>query len=279
MIPITSIDGPRISPYRALKDRDVARHGNLFIAEGAHVTRRLLQSDFPIHSVLLDQKRVEEFSPLVPAHIPLYSAPTALMTQIIGFRFHSGIISCGIRKPPLALIDILSPLSRLTCPTVSPSNREARPNPLVLCPDLNNAENLGGIIRLCAGFGAAALILGPLSVDPFWRQSIRVSMGTVFSLPIIQSQNLLADLQLIKDHHIPTFATVLDPNAEPLDSITPPAASALLFGSEPHGLPASLISACDRKITIPMRLGTDSLNVAVAAGIFLFHFTRNLRRT
>jgi tRNA G18 (ribose-2'-O)-methylase SpoU len=265
-IAIDSLHDPRISPYRALKDRDVAKHGNLFIAEGQHVVRRLLASDFPTVSVLLDEKRVEEFAPTVPQSVPVYSAPTSLMTQIIGFRFHSGIIACGKRKPSPTLTDLLSPVSRVA--------RDARLAPLVLVPDLNNAENLGGIIRLCAGFGAAALILGPLSVDPFWRQSIRVSMGTVFSLPILRSADIIQDIRYLREHQITTFATVLDETAESLDAITPPPRSALLFGSEAHGLSQDMISACDRRITLPMQLGTDSLNVAVCAGICLYHFTR-----
>jgi tRNA G18 (ribose-2'-O)-methylase SpoU len=270
-IAIDSLHDPRISPYRALKDRDVAKHGNLFIAEGEHIVRRLLASDFPTVSVLLDEKRVEEFAPTVPQSVPVYAAPTSLMTQIIGFRFHSGIIACGKRKPPLALPDILSAFSPRPQGGAS-SARLARP--LVLVPDLNNAENLGGIIRLCAGFGAAALILGPLSVDPFWRQSIRVSMGTVFSLPILRSTDIIQDIRYLREHQITTFAAVLDETAESLDSITRPPRSALLFGSEAHGLSQDMISACDRRITLPMQLGTDSLNVAVCAGICLYHFTR-----
>ena len=49
---------------------------------------------------------------------------------------------------------------------------------------------------------------------------------------------------------------------------------ALLFGNEAQGLDPSTIAACDRRITIPMKMGTDSLNVAVSAGVFLYHFTR-----
>jgi TrmH family RNA methyltransferase len=49
---------------------------------------------------------------------------------------------------------------------------------------------------------------------------------------------------------------------------------ALLLGGEAQGLSPEIVRACDRRVTIPMKLGTDSLNVAVAAGIFLYHFTR-----
>ena len=47
-----------------------------------------------------------------------------------------------------------------------------------------------------------------------------------------------------------------------------------LFGNEAQGLSHEQIAACDRQVTIPMKLGTDSMNVSVAAGIVLYHFTQ-----
>jgi tRNA G18 (ribose-2'-O)-methylase SpoU len=135
--------------------------------------------------------------------------------------------------------------------------------------------NLGGLVRLSAGFGADAMILGERSHDPFWRQSVRVSMGTIFTLPIVQSENLLGDLLRLKSEWgIELIATVLDANAQPLAASRRKKRTALLFGGEAQGLDAEVVRACDRRVTIPMHHGTDSLNVAVAAGICLYHFTR-----
>jgi tRNA G18 (ribose-2'-O)-methylase SpoU len=50
---------------------------------------------------------------------------------------------------------------------------------------------------------------------------------------------------------------------------------ALLFGSEGHGLAAEYLALCQRRVTIPMQLGVDSLNVAVAAAVVLYEFSRS----
>jgi tRNA G18 (ribose-2'-O)-methylase SpoU len=68
------------------------------------------------------------------------------------------------------------------------------------------------------------------------------------------------------------FATVLGDHAEPLGQVHPGPRNVLVFGNESDGLSRDWIEFCDRQITIPMRGGTDSLNVAVAAGIVLHHF-------
>jgi tRNA G18 (ribose-2'-O)-methylase SpoU len=259
---IDSLDDSRVWHYRNLKDRELDRSGKWFIAEGEHVVRRLLASDFPVESVFLSEKR-SDFAPNVRDDIPVYIAPQRVMESVMGFKFHSGIIACGVRKPPASIDDVIP-------------NDPQRPLTLVLCPDLSNVENIGTMIRLCAGFGVDALILGEHSHDPFWRQSVRVSMGTVFSLPIAASQNLLHDMQRLRtEWGVELAATVLDESAEPLHRAVRSSRFGLVFGNEAQGLDAAHVNACDRRVTIPMKLGTDSLNVGVAAGIFLYHFTQS----
>jgi len=184
-------------PYRALKERDLAREGGRFIAEGEQVVRRLIDSDLRVESVLLSKRRADEISPIVPSEVPAYVLSDELIEQVIGFRFHSGVMAVGIRPPPRKLEDVLK--------------RDASSIRLVICPETTNTENLGGMIRIAAGFGVDAMILGERSCDPFFRQCVRVSMGTVFRLPLIQSQDLLRDLDRMKQEwNVERVATVVD---------------------------------------------------------------------
>jgi tRNA G18 (ribose-2'-O)-methylase SpoU len=257
---VSSLDDPRVELYRNLKDHELDRRGRFFIAEGEHLLRRLLASDFEIESVLMSDRRVEELAPLVADRAPIYVVSHALMHDILGMKFHSGVMAAGRRKP------------RATIDQIMPRDREQLT--LVICPEIANVENIGSMIRLSAGFGADAMILGERCHDPFWRQSIRVSMGTVFKLPIVQSDDLARDLRRLREEwNVELIATVLDPSAEPLAQSQRRKRMGLLFGNEAQGLDEHWIATCDRKVTIPMHHGTDSLNVAVAAGIFLYHFS------
>jgi tRNA G18 (ribose-2'-O)-methylase SpoU len=242
-----------------MKDRELARQGGRFVAEGEHLLRRLLASRYKTESVLLAERRANELAPLVPEDVPVYVAPVPVLNQIVGFKFHSGVLACGLRGPRRTLDEVL------------PKHR-ARLR-VVICEELNNAENLGGIIRVAAALGSDALLLGERSVDPFFRQCVRVSMGTVFHLPLVQSQNLQVDLARLRDKwNVELTATVLADDGQPLAQAVPSPRMGILFGGEAHGLSAGALAACHRRITIPMKLGTDSLNVAVAAGIVLYHF-------
>jgi tRNA G18 (ribose-2'-O)-methylase SpoU len=258
--PVASLDDPRIARYRNLKDREPARPGGLFIAEGPLVVRRLLASDYDTESVLLAERKVDAVAPLVSAGVPIYVAPAAVVSRIVGFRFHSGVMACGRRKPLPALGDVAR-------------GWPARAT-LVVLPKITSTENLGALLRISSAFGADAVVLGPPCCDAFHRQSVRVSMGAVFRLTLVRSRDLAADLGVLRDRWGATLAAaVLDDDAEPLAGAARADRLALLFGNEAEGLAPEHVALCDRRITVPMKLGTDSLNVAVAAAVFLYHFT------
>jgi tRNA G18 (ribose-2'-O)-methylase SpoU len=258
LISVDSLDDPRLAAYRNLKDRELARDGQRFIAEGEQVVRRLLASKLHTESVLVARRKAELICPLVGPEVPLFSASDEMVERIIGFEFHSGVMACGIRPPWPSVVEILG---------------ADLPRTLVVCPKITNVENLGSLVRICAAFGVTGLVLGEQCCDPFFRQSVRVSMGAVFNLPMARTHDLDENLQHLKrDWGFELVATVLSADAQPLSAAGRGPNLALLFGGEADGLNARQIDLCDRRVTIPMRRGTDSLNVAVAAGVFLYHF-------
>jgi tRNA G18 (ribose-2'-O)-methylase SpoU len=259
---IESLDDPRVEPYRNLKMKNLQRGGEFFIAEGKKVVERMLQSNFQAASVFISKKRLEEWTAKVPPGVPLYVASQDVMNGLVGFDFHVGVVGCGIRKSRIPLDQVVSNLK--DCLTV------------VACPNCDNPENLGAIIRIGAAFGIDALLLGKSCCDPFSRRVIRVSMGAAFTLPIVESADLYTDLQRLKSEwQFQLSAAVLDDNAIHLDRALRTSRFGILLGNEDTGLDQSWVNICDQKLTIPMCLGTDSLNVAVTAGIILHHFTRS----
>ena len=272
-VPVPTLDDPRLAPYRNLKDRELAREGDRFIAEGEHVVRRLLESDFPVESLLLARRRAEEVAPLAPPDVPVYVVDDRLVHQVVGFKFHSGVMGVGRRKPALSVSAFMTGVRSRGSTELA----EVKRLTLVVLPDVANTENLGSLVRISAAFGADGILLGQHCCDPFWRQSIRVSMGAVFSLPVLRSEDLLRDLGTLRAaHDVELAAAVVDGDAEPLAASHRRHRLALLFGNEAQGLSPQFVGACDRRVTIPMHLGTDSLNVAVAAAVFLYHFTMEM---
>ncbi|OYW15328.1 MAG: hypothetical protein B7Z55_15105 [Planctomycetales bacterium 12-60-4] len=258
---IDDLDDPHIQCYRELKGRTVQRQGEFFIVEGTKTVSRLLASRYETASVLLTEKREDEWAPQVPEQVPCYILPHELASELVGFNFHVGVVAAGRRQPSPSIDEVLP--------------HDAERLSLVICPKCDNPENLGAIIRIAAGFGVDAILLGKECCDPFSRRVMRVSMGTALRMTLIDCPNLERELRRLRDEwSVELCATILDNAAEPLSSAARSPRFGLLFGNEDTGLEEHWLQLCQRRLTIPMHPGTDSLNVAVAAGIFLHHFTR-----
>lgn len=287
---ICSLDDPRVAPYRSLRDRTL-RGESLFVAEGRLLVLRLLQSDYRAESVFVADPWADEFRPLVPDHVPMYVAAESLLLQVVGFKFHRGVLAVGRRPAPVPLDALLAAIERPenTAGPVAEAERERAaaaersdtPRPtrsalrLVICPEVTKPENLGLVFRAAAAFGVHDVLLGERCCDPLSRRSLRVSMGAVLGMPRARSADLLADLRQLRDRWgVTLLAAVLDPQAERLAESSWPPRAAVLLGNETDGLRQQYLALCDRRLTIPMHPGTDSLNLGVAAGVFLYEMTR-----
>jgi len=262
---ITHLSDPRVAPFvdvTSIDKRDCQTH---FIAEGENVTLRLLASSYRCEKVLCVDCKADRLRAHLQVGTELLVAPIELIQQIVGFKFHSGVMGLGVR--PVGATPA-SPIL-FACKEMGDAGVAAT---YLILPEITDPANMGALFRVAAGFGVGAVILGERCRDPFTRQTVRTSMGTIFSLNLVQSRDIHADLLELKRRGVTLFATVLDADAERLNSVKPPARSALLLGNEGPGLERSIIAICDRKVTIPMKSNTDSLNVVVAGGIFLNHF-------
>ena len=259
---IHSIDDPRVAAYRSLPDRTL-RGESVFVTEGRNLTLRLLAGPYATDSVFVAEQHAEEFAAVVGGDVPLYAARESLLKEVVGFDFHQGVLASGRR-------------GRLPTPDELVGRKPVdEPLRLVICPETTKPENLGLIFRSAAGFDVDGVLLGDRCCDPFSRRALRLSMGGVLQVPFSKSADLLDDMRRLQGRwQVELVAAVLDDRAERLPDFRWPRRTALVFGNEYHGLRDRWLSPCDRLVTIPMKPGVDSLNLGVAAGIFLYELTK-----
>jgi tRNA G18 (ribose-2'-O)-methylase SpoU len=264
-VPITDLDDPKIAIYRSLKATNQTRRLGQFVVEGEKLVERLLASRFPPVSVLVTDRHEPRLTAHVPADVPLYVVPHKLVDSIVGFAFHRGVLACAERRPWPHLDEIVKHAgTRLT---------------LVICPRLSNPENLGAIARIGDVFGIDAILTGPSCPDPFSRRVLRVSMGSILRVPLICDERFGAMVDdLARSDQLVLVAAVADAAAEPFDGAPRPDRLGLVLGDEDQGIEPQWLARCRRIVTIPMRPGAGSLNVAVAAGILLQALTARARR-
>ncbi|HEY1427020.1 MAG TPA: RNA methyltransferase [Caulobacteraceae bacterium] len=263
IIPIDDPADPRIAPYVAVRERDLVGRGDGFIAEGEVVLRALLRAGARARpaSLLVAERRLARLSPLleeVADGVPIYAARQPVMDAIVGFHIHRGVLAHGLRPPDPGAAALLASLP-------------ARALVLALF-GVSNHDNIGGLFRNAAAFGADAVLLDASCCDPLYRKAIRVSVGAALKVPFARLGPGEDALTLLEAARFVPLA--LSPRGgELLTGLARPPRAALLLGAEGPGLPAGILARA-RGVAIPMAAGWDSLNVAAASAVALHELTR-----
>ncbi len=171
-----------------MRERDLVGRQGLFVAEGEVVVRVLARSPLVRpQSLLLADKRVAALSDVMaalPDDVPVYAAGQAVMDAVVGFPIHRGILALGRRAAEPSADELLAGLPD-----------EAL---VLVLSGIANHDNMGGLFRNAAAFGADAVILDPTCCDPLYRKAIRVSVGAALLKPFArlgEDEDLLAVLE------------------------------------------------------------------------------------
>jgi tRNA G18 (ribose-2'-O)-methylase SpoU len=252
-----------LDPYLRIRERDLVGRDGLFVAEGEVVVRVLaFESPYTIRSLLLEQRRVEAMRDVVehvPADVPAYVVPQKVMDAVVGFHIHRGVLAIGDRG------DALHPEALLL---------GSGAGVIVGLVGLANHDNVGGIFRNAAAFGARGVLVDAGTCDPLYRKAVRVSVGGALVVPFArcESENVMLDVIERAGYE----AIALTPRGEiSIDELPRVDKRALLLGTEGDGLPDHVLRrACSVRIDMAKGKKIDSLNVAVASGIALHAVTR-----
>lgn len=261
IIRIEAPDDPRVAGFRDIRERDLTGRQGLFVAEG-EVVLRVLTSPASLcwtRAVLLAENRVAglaEALAALPPDVPIHVAPQGVLDGIAGFHLHRGILALGEKPPAVPLAQRLAGLPRRAL--------------LVLACGLANHDNMGGVFRNAAAFGADAVLLDRHCCDPFYRKAIRVSVGAVLRTPMVAGLEAVAAVEALKAAGFTVLA--MTPSAErSLEQLPTADRIAVVLGAEGPGLPPEVIAGCT-PVAIRMSGGFDSLNVGTAGAIALHHF-------
>jgi tRNA G18 (ribose-2'-O)-methylase SpoU len=135
-----------------------------------------------------------------------------------------------------------------------------------------NADNVGGVFRNAAAFGADAVLLGPKCCDPLYRKAIRTSMAATLRVPFAKLDAWPTALSQIRARGFLLAALTPREDAVHLAAFARQYRGdrlAILVGAEGDGLTTEAEREADTRVCIPIRREVDSLNLAVATGIAL----------
>ena len=258
---------PHLGDYRDLRDPAERRRregDEYLVAEGPNVVRRLLASGLRVRSVVITVPRFAALADIAELAqergVPVHVVEPDDLAAVTGFDVHRGVLAAADRPhdPGLGMV-----IDR----AVSTNGTVA------VLQGLNDHENLGAIARSARALGVQALVLDRTCADPWYRRTVRVSMGEILMLPVARVDDV--DDALARMRVAGGAVAALTPQrstaaGESLDLLAwnrPESAVALVLGAEGPGLPDDTLQASDVRLRIAIDPDVDSLNVGHAAAI------------
>ena len=260
-IPISDLDDPVLADFSRLTDVNLRRlrepEGGLYLAESTKVIERAVRAGHRPRAVLTRETWLPDLEEILAdfPEVPAYVGDDSVLEALTGFHLHRGAIA-SMHRPALRPVEEVLEGARL----------------VLVLEDIVDHTNVGAMFRAAAGLGADAVLVTPRCADPLYRRSVRVSMGTVLQVPWTRLPEWRQAAPILHDAGFAIAALALSDDAVSLDDFAaaPPERTALVLGTEGDGLSRAALFVADAVVTIPMRHGVDSLNVAAASAVALW---------
>jgi RNA methyltransferase, TrmH family len=232
-----------------------ARGGRDVLLDGEHLTAEALRAGVRIQALLTTRPTSPLARQAGAAGADVYDATPAVLEAASPVAAPTAVVAIAEWTPRL-LDDVLS----------------IRPALLIGLHDVQDPGNVGAAIRSADGLGASGVLCIDRTADPGGWRALRGAMGSTFRLPVARAR-LAEVLRQAGRHSIRVAATSVAGGAPAAGvSLSPPLL--LLLGNEGAGLPAAAVEHASMHVTIPMRPGISSLNVAVTAALLLYEAAR-----
>ncbi len=258
---LTSRNNAKIKLAAALcTSADTRRETGLFLLEGARLCFDAARCGVPIESVFVTRSAFSRFSDMLSEIIPksgaVYEIDEALQSKISDTKTPQGVFCICKMLDKNADIDTIN------------SNGK-----YLAFEELANPMNLGAAARTAEALGLSGLIVNG-GCDIYNPKAQRAAMGSLLRLPIYETDSLSAFFGMLKERGMTTFAAVLLDDAESLLTTDFSGGVVCAVGNEGSGLKPQTIDAAIKKIRIPMKGTTESLNAAAAAAVIMWEMMK-----
>lgn len=259
--PLAGLSNAKEKVLARLTHRKYRQEEGLFLAEGLKLVGEALERgagiEWAVASETADKRAAELVRLLLERGVQVYRASEKSLVKNLDLVTPQALTAVCVEP-------------RLSLPDLVPGARSL----VVVSDNLREPGNLGALIRVAAASGAAALLAGPGTVDPYNSKCVRGSMGAIFRLPVFRvGREELKNFMESRNFGIYAAAAEGE-NVFALDKF--PSRTALILGSEAAG-PTEFTSGLGaRLLGVPMAAGVESLNVAVAAGILLYRIAEKV---
>jgi len=274
---LTDVRSPRIKVAKRLLKRSFREHDRAFLAEGPQAVREALliaaERGTGVREVFVTAdaraRHPQLMEQAAALGVPVHLASGAVLGELSDTVTPQGMV---------AVCDVLDVALAVALHTT----RDAGVPPLfVILAAVRDPGNAGTVLRTADAAGASAVVFSDNSVDPYNGKCVRASAGSLFHLPVVVGQPVLAAIAASRSAGHQVFAADSSPDAVSLDELDRDGRLAQpttwIFGNEAWGLPPDIVQAADLAVRVPIYGRAESLNLAAAAAVCLYASARARR--
>lgn len=255
---ITSKDNETIKHIRKLKEKKYRDEYGEYVIEGIKLINEAIEENANIKTILVcdNCNKIEKIN-----QNSMYEVAKQNCLYVDEKVFNT-------------ITDVQNPQGILAVVEKNGEEKEINYNEdvIVVLDDIQDPGNIGTILRTLDSVGLSQVIISKRSGDVYNSKVVRSTMGAIFRVKIIESEDLKETLKTIKKHKFKVVSTSLDTDKSMYDIEYKKVA--IVVGNEANGVSKEIQDMSDEKIKIPMLGKTESLNVSVATGVVLYEYVR-----
>lgn len=255
---ISSKDNELIKHIKKLKDKKYRDESNEYIVEGVKLIEEAVKEKTKIKKIIICEDTTRT-----------YEIPTNVMLEIA--RYECIYVTDKIFS---SITQVTNPQGIMAIIEKDTESQEIdfSQNIIVVLDDVQDPGNLGTILRTVDSIGLNQIVVSKETADAFNSKVVRSTMGAIFRVKIIETENLVQTIKEIRKHHFKLMVTSLQTDNSIYDIDFNK--KIIVIGNESNGVSQEIQDMADEKAKIPMLGKTESLNASVAAGIVMYEYVR-----
>ena len=255
---ITSKDNDNIKKIKKLKEKKYRKQEGKYIIEASKLIEEAIKENAKIEQIIVCEDCITE------------ATNSNLLYEIA--KYDCIYVSEKVFK---TLTDVSTPRGMLAVIKKKDNKKEVNYNEdmIVILDGVQDPGNMGTILRTIDSAGLSQVIVTKEVVDAYSPKVVRSTMGAIFRVNIIETEDKLKMIKEIKKHKFNVAATSLEASKSIYDVEFNKIA--IVIGNEANGVSQEVLDLADTKMIIPMPGRTESLNASVATGILIYEYVRN----
>lgn len=255
---ITSKDNELIKHVRKLKDKKYRDEYNEYVVEGIKIVEEAVKENVKIKQIIICNDTTKTYE--IPTHIMLEIAKYECI--YVTDKIFNLITQVTNPQGIMAIIEKNSKENEI----------DYTQDIILALDDVQDPGNLGTILRTADSIGLNQIVVSKGTADAFNSKVVRSTMGAIFRIKIVETENLIQSIKEMKKHHFKLMVTSLQTENSIYDINFNK--KIIVIGNEANGVSKEIQDMADEKAKIPMFGRTESLNASVAAGIVMYEYVR-----